>query len=254
MEGATESRVHAVRWDFRPRLPFAAEFAIMATDRLRFQIAAPLKDSPDEEDFLLEGHNAGPATEARFGRRAHAHWLWIEDEAHRVAELALWVPAGLAAPQRSRVVATHALSRPRYLQRGYVPGELYVNGIGAASDVLADLGGGATSTVWRSALPYLVTLHDKRSRRWEDVVRQDVQRYLNHYHGVGVVRVLDLVFRPPERRYRTTRWDIRDEPAKAVWIERLEVDVPLTGPVCLGRHSHFGFGRFLPVKTGVDHD
>lgn len=247
----TERRTQAVRWDFSPQYPYSAEFAVLATDRLRFQIAAPLEDSPDPEDFLLEGHNAGPVTEALFGRHAHAHWLWIEDAERHVTELALWVPAGLAARQRSRVVEARSLSNPRRLQRGYVPGDLSINGVGAASDVLADLGAGITSTTWRSAVPYLLTLHGKPTRIWEDVVRKDVQNYLDHYHGRGTVNLVELEFRRPPFRYRTTRWDVQDEPSTAIWIDRMKVDVPLTGPACLGRHSHFGFGRFLPIDVAA---
>ncbi|WP_316670699.1 hypothetical protein [uncultured Propionibacterium sp.] len=246
-----DRRVSAIRWELRTRHPYPAWAGILATDRLRYLVAAGLEGSPDPEDFLLTGHGAGPETEERFGYHAHAHWLWLEDDNRNVVELALWARAGLAAAQREQALGVRRLTRPSFRQKGFQPGELSISGVGSAVDVLPELGGGCSSTVWASSVPYLMTRHTKRSRLWEDVVAQDVQRYLDYYHGVGAVRLIALQFGKAALNYRTTRWDPGDPPSEAIWIERMEVDVPLAGPVCLGRHSHFGFGRFVPLADGL---
>lgn len=247
-------RVAAIRWELRTREPYPAWAGILATDRLRYLVASGIDESPDPEDFLLAGHGAGPLTERRFGYHAHAHWLWIEDADEHVVGLALWSRAGLAPPQRDRVLGVRRLTRPDFRCRGFQPGNLSISGVGSAADVLPELGSGISSTAWASSVPYLLTLHAKRSRRWEDVVAQDVQRYLDHYYGVGAVRLIALQFGKAATSYRTTRWGPRDTPSEAVWIERMEVDVPLIGPVVLGRHSHFGFGRFVPLADGMAPD
>ncbi|SPF69421.1 Hypothetical protein PROPJV5_2370 [Propionibacterium ruminifibrarum] len=249
--GVASRRVAAIRWELRTRRPYPAWAGILATDRLRHLVVSGLDESTDPEDFLLTGHGAGPLTEHRFGYHAHAHWLWIEDDEQHVVGLALWCRPGLAAPQRDRVLSVRRLSRPDFNDAGFQPGDLSISGVGSAADALPELGSGLVSTAWASAVPYLLTLHTKRSRQWEDVVAQDVQRYLDHYYGVGAVRLITLQFGRAASNYRTSRWDPADSPSEAVWIERMEVDVPLTGPVCLGRHSHFGFGRFVPLADGL---
>lgn len=242
-------RVSAFRWELHASVPIAATAAVLATDRLRTVVVNGLEDSRDPEDFLLGGHGPTDETQRRFGRHAHAHWLWVEDANGNVSELACWVPAGLGARQRDRVLGVRELPRYRYSQRGYLPGRLSLSGLGTAEVVLSDLGAGASAAVWESATPYLMSLHTKPKRDFGELVEKDLQRQLDSHFGESEVSIVALLAEREARPYRRSRWDPGHAPSPAALrIVRLELDQTLPGPLLLGALSHFGYGRFRPVN------
>lgn len=240
---APAPRVEAFRWRLvSPATPYARH-AVLATDRLRKLIVNGLDRSTDDEDFLLDGHNANEETERRWGLHAHAHWLWTESD-HLIRDLALWVPAGLSARQVRRVAAVAQLPRYPEEPRGYVGGDLHLQAIGPADVVLADLSAGNTSAVWESATPILVESRWKAGSDMSAVLMKYLSKELLHRFGLDAPKVVSLTARPTQE-YFTRRWDRKFRTFPAFQIDSLTLDRPVAGPLCLGSLSHFGFGRLV---------
>lgn len=238
-------RVQAIRWRLSTPEGFPAGQAILATDQLRKAVVHGLDTSRDPEDFLLGGHNPNDDTEARWGRHAHAHWLWTERES-LVRDLMLWVPAGLAPPQVRRVVSVTALLRYELEPPGYRGGDLLLQALGAAATVLADVGAGTESRSWASATPVLTGWHLTRGDSWDDVVRRFLEKELDHRFGNDVPRITTLEV-SDQKGYRTRRWDPKFPEYRAFRVHRLELDRAVPGLLSLGALSHFGFGRLEPT-------
>lgn len=239
------ARVEAVRWRLDAPQGFHRRNAVLATDRLRKMVVNGLDVSRDPEDFLLEGHNPDAQTAARWGLHAHAHWLWTERE-DQILDLALWVPAGLAAAQVRRVAAVTALPRYEFEPPGYSGGQVHLRALGSAMSVLADLGAGTTSRVWSSATPLLTTWHLKKGDAWGDVIRRFLDRELILRFGDEAAAVVQVEI-SETRDYRTRRWDAKFPAHPAFAVNRLVTDRPVAAPLCLGSLSHFGFGRMTPA-------
>ena len=237
-------RVEAFRWRLAPGRRFESRFAVLATDRLRQSVVHGLDVSRDPEDFLLGGHEAGEATASRWGLHAHAHWLWTESGG-AVQDLALWVPAGLPPRQVRRVVTVSAL--PRYQEEpvGYRGGELLLRSVGPAVHVLGDLGAGISAAAWASTTPMLTRWHLKEGADQGEHVRRYLDKELRHRLGPDAPTLLTLEV-AEDRSYFTRRWDRAFPFHSAFRIVDLVLSQPVSGPLCLGSLSHFGFGRMEP--------
>lgn len=237
-------RVEAFRWRLAPERLFESRFAVLATDRLRQSVVHGLHLSHDPEDFLLGGHEPGKTTASRWGLHAHAHWLWTEAE-DTVQDLALWVPAGLAPPQVQRVAALTAL--PRYEEEpvGYRGGDLLLQSVGPAAQVLTDLGAGVAATAWVSATPILTSWHFKEGMARIEHLGRYVGKELGHRLGPDAPAVVGLEV-AEDRSYFTRRWDRAFPFHSAFRVLGLELSRPVSGPLCLGALGHFGFGRMEP--------
>lgn len=242
--GAVAVRVEAFRWRLVPTQPFEARFAVLATDRLRQSVVHGLDVSRDPEDFLLGGHDPDQATAFRWGRHAHAHWIWTQSE-NTVQDLALWVPAGLAPPQARRVAGASAL--PRYEEEpvGYRGGDLILRAVGPSAQVLGDLGAGVVSAAWVSATPLLTRWHFKEGMDRTEQLRRYVGKELGHRLGPNAPTVVALEA-SEDRSYFTRRWDRAFPYHSAFRVLSLELSEAVSGPLCLGALSHFGFGRMEP--------
>ncbi len=240
------SGVEAFRWRLVTPRGFRAKYAVLATDRLRQAVVHGLDTSTDPNDFLLGGHNADERTRRRWGRHAHAHWLWTEDRG-RIKDLVMWSPVGLGNAQVRRVLSVSKLPRWPEEPDGYVGGELHLYQVGPGKIVLMDMGHSVVSSCWESATPLLTTWHCKPHQDWGELIAAYLTKELAHRFGDDAPRLVDLEL-TEEKGYFTRRWDPTMPAHKAFWVDRLVLDNPIPGIVCLGALSHFGFGRLMPYE------
>lgn len=238
-------RVEAFRWRLMTSGGYPARYAVLATDRLRQAVVHGLDTSTDPQDFLLGGHRASEQTRARWGRHAHAHWLWDEADGW-VNDLMLWVPAGLTDPQVRRVLAVTRLPRWPVEPAGYRGGELHLQQVGPAEVVLRHLGYSVVSDAWASATPLLTTWHCKPRQDWGQLMADYLAKELRHRFGADAPRPVALELTEQTDHF-TRRWDEAMPSHQAFQVDLLQLDRPVPGILCLGALSHFGFGRLAPL-------
>ncbi len=238
------ARVQAIRW--RLISPgFRSKYAIFATDRLRQRVVNGLDTSKDNEDFLLEGHNPTTVTVERWGKHGHAHWLWTETAGY-IEDLVLWAPAGLASSQVRRAVAIADLPRYDDEPHGYLGGLLNLQEVGQAKQVLTDLAAGDISSSWQSVTPILTKRHFKQNKDWREIMKRFINDELVHRFGENAPQLIRLKI-DKTNNYFTRRWDRNMSPHWSFDITEMVLDQPVSGILCLGALSHFGFGRMAPT-------
>jgi CRISPR-associated protein Csb2 len=233
--------VTVVRWRLSSTAPFMSRYGVLATDRLRSGVISTVKRSLGETQpppWLAGKSDTGKVHDDH----QHAHWLWWTQDRNTVHDLILWVPAGMD-PQLLPTLLQHRVLRgPKdWAPEGFRPGDLHLVGIGGAN-VLPPGTVGPDNT-WVSRTPYLPNRHRKRESL-EQFLIADVRRELVHrgLPELTSLQVLDSgTAAQQHRRQRmhpsSRRWD-------AGYSVKLTTDAPLTGPLCLGGLSHFGFGQF----------
>lgn len=93
---------------------------------------------------------------------------------------------------------------------------------------------------WTSYSPFLRSRHPKPGGR--EKLEEQVQKECQS-RGLPTPEVLRLA--PQGEGYKLQRGPRQRPPGDPEWLT-LTFPKPVTGPLCLGAHSHFGMGRFLP--------
>jgi CRISPR-associated protein Csb2 len=186
----------------------------------------------------------------------HAHWVPIDgagDEAGFVRNMVIWVPAGLRTEEVRAVLGLRQASGRRggedgYELRGFPKVDLLFQAAGRVEEVAPELCG--PSARWRSATPYLPVRHRAKNEPVEKLCAEDVTaelRYRNRSDAVLAHMKPASDMTPREvnqyRRHRTNEKLAESRPGVGLV---LEFAAPVTGPLLLGKLSHFGFGRFAP--------
>lgn len=272
---ASGPMIHAMRWRLLTEAPFPESLGLLATDRLRWQAIQTLKgrDLPGAE--TLHGHKSG-VTPTLHG---HAHWLWVSGDeegvdARVIRDLVLWVPDGVPSSLLTAMVGKR-LTSPRWAPRGYVEGDLALVGFGGR-EVLEDLGATTRARRWASLTPFLMTRHMKPKRDFNELLSEDLALQLKYRMGDEAPPIVSIAVRPERgvqaesfrqdrigasgkggphegepstalRKTRNLRRGAGGNRTTALYLD-VEFGEPVSGPLLLGRLSHFGFGRFAPMS------
>lgn len=202
--------------------------------RLNQGVSSPVLSGKDAAGRPLEGHR-------------HAFYLAIdEDGDRRIDRLIVYAPMGLGPAERQAIAAVRTLEPGR----GRPPLELQLLGFGGPERFTSRAFGPARR--WRSHTPFLLVRHPKvrggsDARRMVDdppdqVLLELARRGLPRPTSIRTVR--GPGFRWLE--FRTHR--AGDAGPPGAWGFELEFPEPVTGPIAIGRHCHFGMGLFLPVE------
>lgn len=178
------------------------------------------------------------------GLHGHAHYLPIPDRldggARRITGFLVWAPDGLIGDDLATVRRLHSLRSWRLDESGV--GRMVVVGEGSPEVIAPEVA--ASSTIWESVTPYVMTRHHKGTLA--DRLRTDVCIELRHRGLPDEVEVTQvpgpwLKF----RRYRKGREGITAQ--RPAFGLRLTFPTSVAGPLALGQLSHFGLGMFRPV-------
>jgi CRISPR-associated protein Csb2 len=186
----------------------------------------------------------------------HAHLLHLDLDADGCLDHVLvWAPMGLDARAQAAVRAT----RRTYMKGSTEPLRLALAGSGEPGDLASSSPAGdalrrATSNgrSWTSATPFVPPRHLKKrgTNTLEGQVRTELAA--RGLPAPAQVAVLDPRHDETARALRHHVRVRRSGPLPAIDVGfalRLEFDVPVPGPICLGYGSHFGLGRFDHERT-----
>lgn len=188
----------------------------------------------------------------------HAHLLHLDlDGDGALDHVLIWAPMGLDDLARAAVRAT----RRTYTKGGVEPLRLALAGAGNLQDVLSASAAEnslwratAPSRIWISATPFVPPRHLKK--RGTNSLEGQVRAELRSRGLPEPARVVWLDPRADDTA-RALRHHVRTRrtgPAPACDIGlalRLEFEVAVAGPLCLGYASHFGLGRFEHAAAGA---
>ena len=174
-----------------------------------------------------------PAGEPLRDHHAHIHILPLPGKDHAISHLLLWAPSGFTADERAAIQAT---SLPKLLGT-----PLSLQSV-ESHPVLG------SARVWRSITPFLPARHWKRRRaRWVDTVEEQVARELverGFPRPIAVSRIGG-----PWTSFRILRLAKPGcNPTLGAHGVRVEFAAEVSGPVALGRNSHFGMGVLAPAE------
>lgn len=233
------ARPRALRFALEgPALPPVTN-ALAVAELLRRRALSRVADDDAEAVRLLRGADeSGPLA----GHR-HCHYLATDEDGDgRIDHLIAWCPDGLpfGAVEALDVetLSSWALDHPlRSVLVGVDPPDTAVGPL-------------ATARRWRSHTPFLLVRHPKRrGGRLQDGPIDQVRLELSRrgFPPAAIEPLRDDGRRQwgafTRRRQDQARGAI--EPA-AIGV-RIVFDRPVSGPICLGRNSHFGMGLFLPT-------
>lgn len=173
-----------------------------------------------------------PAGEPLRDGHAHIHILPLPAGDQTISHLALWAPSGFTPDERAAIEATalpELLGAPIYLRP------------------IANHPVFGPARVWHSITPFLPGRHWKRrGGRWVDTVEDQVARELverGHPRPVAVRRIDG-----PWSSFRIVRRAKPGcNPSLGAHGVRVEFAQDVTGPLALGRNSHFGMGVLAPA-------
>lgn len=247
--------VTAIRFAVTGPVPLKVTHGVLLADDAHRQagkalMKAGLEDGKRREILGSDGASTG---------HGHAHWIPLPSatgDAASVSYLIIWVPQGLGPEEVATMLSLrHASGKSSgYEVRGFPEVELLFQAAGPVEQVAPELC--RPSRKWRSLTPYLPVRHRKRESL-DDYLAADLAtelRYRARHRNLTppVVSRLEAGTRLPDRwalgfrRYRISENMSTARPGLGV---RLEFAEPVTGPLLLGRLSHFGYGIFVPDES-----
>jgi CRISPR-associated protein Csb2 len=171
----------------------------------------------------------------------------------------MWTPDGLSTAEIGALLELGEISGKRggddgYEIRGLPKVRLLFQAAGQVEQVAPELCATSPARIWRSVTPYLpVRYHHHNRETAEEFLTADVAaelRYRQIAAEVAVTLTEPSAGRANEfRRYRTG--EKLHQSRTGVGL-RLELTVPVCGPLLLGQLSHFGFGVFAPEMQSHD--
>ncbi len=112
----------------------------------------------------------------------------------------------------------------------------------------------SNSSVWETLTPYAPPRHLRSDGRFASSLEASVRKDLAEIGlpdpcAVEIQKVSAEGFHALDfRRHRSTKNEkLRD--SRPAFHLRLRFDNPVTGPLSIGAHSHFGLGHFVPIDT-----
>jgi CRISPR-associated protein Csb2 len=234
--------------------PDAVRWAITGSPRASALVAAPIGDLLRRACMAHFGDRfAGAASPILAGKDAdgrplqnhrHAHYLAVdEDQDGLLDHLIVWAPDGLGPQEIAALVRLDVLAGHSHLT-GVRQCRLSLEAVGAITHVAPSLTG--PGQTWRSLTPFIPPRHSKRRLSWKEHVRIQVAEELAH-RSQPAPQIVDLL--PGDwRAYRRHRIGIGPEDGRRATGLKLVFKVPVTGPLALGRLSHYGLGLFLPAR------
>ncbi|MFR9724009.1 type I-U CRISPR-associated protein Csb2 [Streptomyces sp. MS19] len=218
------------------------------TDALRATCIRTLTEGEDEaptDASTLAGKESdgSPMT----GHR-HTHFLPRSSDGRRTDEVVLWIPGGLSDTELNaiRLVVHHGISTSRHAPG---PRDVYfrIADFGAAEHVLP-LEWTTPATQWTSTTPFLPPRHRKKNQHPGAYLINEVTRELTH-RGLPAPTQIEIL--PGAWGTHIRHRHRKKEPLAAARSGhgiRITFDQPVSGPISLGRHSHFGLGLFEPSR------
>ncbi|WP_168220619.1 type I-U CRISPR-associated protein Csb2 [Streptomyces sp. RFCAC02] len=230
----------------RPLPPLTQALAV--TDALR---AACIKQLVGDDKERLQHPSALAGKNADLspmrGHR-HTHFLPRSTNGKHIDEIVLWIPAGLTDEE---LTAVHEAARTRTIGVPHdVPGphniHMRVTAHGRAEDHLPPEWA-TPSTRWTSTTPFIPPHHRKKKQELHTYLTAEVTRELAH-RGLPAPACVETVAGAwgLHTRHRRTKQETLTT-ARPAYGLRLTFHEPLTGPLALGHHSHFGLGTFNPT-------
>lgn len=189
---------------------------------------------------VFSGHD--DAGNPRRDQHQHAHYLTGSDPGQRRADhLWIWAPGGLGADELAAIAALRELrfrDSPEPCRVGLVAlgdhREMRIPGLTEPS------------SSWRSATPFVLVRHQKRrSGRMVDTPEAQITRELA-LRGMPEPLEIELS-RRSWSGFQLTRPGVARRRASPAVGATLRFAAPLSGPIAIGAHSHFGLGRFEPM-------
>jgi CRISPR-associated protein Csb2 len=216
--------------------------------------------------------------------RGHRHAFYLptdEDGDGRLDHLTIVAEEGFG-PGELR--ALHGLHRIRTAEREASGSPLRVLLLGVGTLDQLRVGPTEMSAVWKSATPFIVTRHLKKSGRKRDpqtlwynqsefvatVLHEELARLMERRPELAGVSVADVVVTPlvDERghfrcgvrqlrpiqfkRLRHKRDD--DGSRRSAGTFQITFPVVVRGPIALGYSAHYGMGLFVPCPHASEHD
>jgi len=182
----------------------------------------------------------------------HAHFLAVDQRSPgeargdgRVDHLVAWIDGEFDDDTLDALGQLHLKGlRGHAHLADFRPLRLVLESAGTVADVVPDLVG--PSRVWESHTPFVPPRHRQRRESWEARLRSDLERELVQRNLPAPTHVAAIAGDwTAFRRHRPGRERLH-EAMRGVGL-RLEFDSPVSGPICIGRHSHFGLGLFVPI-------
>ena len=112
------------------------------------------------------------------------------------------------------------------------------------------------SEVWETLTPYAPPRHLRPDGRFVRSLEASVRRDLAEIgrpdpYSIEIQKVSAQGFHALDfRRHRSTK-DEKLRDARQAFHLRLRFNEPVSGPLSIGAHSHFGMGHFIPANTSV---
>ncbi|MFJ5198002.1 type I-U CRISPR-associated protein Csb2 [Streptomyces sp. NPDC088394] len=243
-------KITAVRLTINgPALPPLTQ-TLPLTDTLRSRCIKPLtpgnsRQAPRHSNLAGKTADGTPLT-----GHHHAHFLpWDTNHDRRIDEIIIWTPGGLDTEELDAIhqATTGTIGVPEG-----VPGprrlHLRITAYGAATDVLpAEWTKPATR--YTSLTPFIPTRHPKKRQTLTEFFTAEAARELAHrQHPAPAQSKLLQGDWPLYTQHRWTKRETRNDnrPSRGL---HLTFDEPLSGPLALGRYSHFGLGLLFPTPT-----
>ena len=208
---------------------------VEVTDLLRSAALSRLDHTG--HDSMLAGKTAdGDCFRGR--QHVHAHWLPVTD-GRVIAGVCVWTPAGLSPAETASVAMIGRVGREG---GGPVPA-MAVRLLHGSAGAGARLSG--PSAAWESLTPFVPPRRrDKPSRRVPAFLAAMVAAELGHRGLPAPASVEEL---GPVAGWVTRR------PSRPEWAPppcriRVMFGEPVTGPLAIGRLSHFGMGVMVPAQ------
>ncbi|HEX5115098.1 MAG TPA: type I-U CRISPR-associated protein Csb2 [Pseudonocardiaceae bacterium] len=234
-------QVTAVRLSILQAATPAQTDALVYTDLLR-QAALSKLGQPLDTSMLAGKTATGQALDHQ---HTHAHYLPMFGD-QRLRDLVVWAPRGLSEEELKALTSIRRL-HSSVNQRWRLT--VRTAGVGRVEQVAPELVGPART--WESALPFTPSRYPSRNAVWPEFLADEIARELG-YRGLPAPVSVDTVpgdwaafrrYRPTARQRHDTRQGQAGPPGAFL---RLTFAQPVTGPVVMGRLSHFGLGLFLP--------
>jgi CRISPR-associated protein Csb2 len=184
-----------------------------------------------------EGGDDG-AEASRLVGHSHAHYLPLDLNGDRLLDaIAVWAPGGLVPSEVAALSRVSSLRDPRVRPLRVAMVECGRIEEVAASSLLGP------SRFWVATTPFATFRHQKRVSS-EDFISAEIERAAGER---GLPRVtLEEMVPGPWLMFRRNRPNRRTE--ARVFGVTISFERPVRGPVVLGALSHFGLGRFQPVR------
>jgi CRISPR-associated protein Csb2 len=233
-----------------PALPPLGHIVPLA-DALRSRCIKPLtathRGAPLRTSNLVGKHHDGtPLADHR-----HAHFLPLDtDQDRRIHEIIVWAPGGLDTEEINAI--HNAVTGGTIGVPARAPGprslHLRITGYGSAADVMPRSWLGPARE-FTSATPFVSGRHPKKRQTLDEFFEDEALREL-HHRGLPAPASVQPI--PGDWtsyvQHRWTKQQTRATDTRPARGLHLTFPQPVTGPLALGHHSHFGLGLLLPVS------